>query len=317
MRKILAALLAAVMLCTLIVSVSAEIPNEEVEVLKFTTAPKFDGVITEDEWGKPTVVVKETQATTEYRDVYDVEEADANLYFNLWIRWDENYYYIGITAPDTTHGLAKSEGSLWNGDAVQMGFDPEGPNYTEDPEDPWSDDYTNMAFGLVSGEGNTLSSWAWNGPCADGQVEGAKYNIKRDNGVTTYEIAIPWTSLGVSEAKVGNLYGATIARVLCDDEEDGYNGWISWGTAILGRSSVDEDDMCGSNGLRLSATSATGAAATTTTTTTTAPATSATTATTTTTTTATAPVTADAGIIVALATMAASAGAALSIKKRR
>ncbi len=315
MRKILAVLLAAVMLCSLIVSVSAEIPNEEVEALKFTTAPKLDGVITEAEWGKATVVVKESQATTQYVDSYGVDEDEANLYFNLWLRWDETYYYIGVTAPDTTHGLAKSEGSLWNGDAIQMGFDPEGPNSTDDKEDPWSGDYTNMAFGLVSGEGNTLSSWAWSGPCENGQVEGAKYNIKRDNGITTYEIAIPWDSIGVEQAKVGDIYGAVIARVLCDDEESGYNGWISWGTGILGRSSVDEDVMCGSNGIRLSATSATGAAAaTTTTTTTTTPAASTTTATTTTT---TAPVTADAGIITALITMVASAGAALSIKKRR
>ncbi|MBE6688382.1 MAG: hypothetical protein E7588_03770 [Ruminococcaceae bacterium] len=321
MKKLLAVLLAVMMLCSMAMVVNAEIPNEEVEVLQFTTAPKIDGVITEAEWGKPTVKVTPEQATTEYRDAHGVEEDEENIWFDLWLRWDANYYYVGMYLPDTYHALAASEGSLWNGDVVQMGFDPQGVDVNDDLQNPWSEDYTNMSFGLVSGEGNTLSSWAFFSPVCEGEpVSGAKYNVKRDKGFTTYEIAIPWESLGVEGGvKVGDLFGATIARVMADNEEDGYNGWLSWGVAILGKGSVADEDLCGNNGLRISATSATGAAAagSATTSTTTTPATSNTPATSTGATGATAPVTADAGMIAALITMAASAGAALSIKKRR
>ena len=308
MKRILATLLAVMMLCSMVLVANAEIPNEEVNVLQFTTAPKIDGVITEAEWGKPTVHVVDEQATTEYVDSKGVEEDEANIWFDLYLRWDANYYYVGMYLPDTVHALAASEGSLWNGDVVQMGFDPMGPNASEDYMSPWSDEYTNMSFGLVTGEGNTLSSWAWSGPCESSQIEGAKYNIKRDNGYTTYEIAIPWASIGVEGGvKAGDLFGATIARVMADYEDDGYNGWLSWGTGILGRNSTDEADACGSNGIRLSATSATGGAAAS------APATSApaTSAPAT-----TAPATADPFTAVAVV-MAVSAGAALSLKKRR
>lgn len=318
MKKLLAVLLAVMMVSSMAMVVSADRPNEEVEVLQFTTAPKIDGVITEAEWGKPTVKVNASQKTAEYRDANGVGESADNIWFDLWLRWDATYYYVGMYLPDTAHALAASEGALWNGDVVQMGFDPMGVNVSEDVQNPWSEEYTNMSFGLVSGEGNTLSSWAFYSPICEGEpVEGAKYNIKRDNGYTTYEIAIPWTTLGVEDGvKVGDLYGATIARVLADNEEDGYNGWLSWGVGILGIGSIDEAIACGNNGIRISATSATGAASSTTTTTT-APATSNTPAASTGAAGATSPKTADAGMIAALITMAASAGAALSIKKRR
>ncbi|MBE6688383.1 MAG: hypothetical protein E7588_03775 [Ruminococcaceae bacterium] len=307
MKRFLAVVLAVMMLSTLVVFVNAERDYEVVELLQFTTAPKIDGVITEAEWGKPTVRVQPDQKTTDYVDQDGVEEAEENIWFDLWLRWDANYYYIGMYLPDTTHYLPASETNLWNGDVVQMGFDPEGPFANEDVMEPWSDNYTNMAFGLVSGEGNTLSSWAWYGPSAGGQVEGAKYNIKRNGIYTTYELAIPWTAIGVENGvKVGDVYGATIARVMSDgDEDDPCNGWITWGTGILGKNIVDEEIASGSNGLLLSATPAVGA---------TAPATSTTTAPAGT---ASAPQTADAGIIGIIATMAASAGAVLTFKKRK
>ena len=299
MKKFLAMILVIMALCTMLMAIKAERDFEEVDLLKFTTAPKLDGVITEAEWGKPTVKVQPGQKTTDYVDQDGVQEVQKNIWFDLWLRWDETYYYIGITMPDTTHFLPASEAMLWAGDVVQMGFDPYGPCSTGDIVKPWSDEYTNMAFGLVSGEGNTLSSWAWYGPAAGSQVEGAKYNIKRNGINTTYEIAIPWTTLGLKDGvKVGDLYGATIARVMSDgDEEDPCNGWVTWGTGILAADAVDPEIVSGSNGLRISATAVSASAPTTTT-----PA---------------APETADAGMIAALIAMAASAGAALSIKKRR
>ncbi|MBQ9921881.1 MAG: hypothetical protein IJO52_06820 [Clostridia bacterium] len=312
MKRILASLLAIMMICSMIMVVSAERPNEETEVLKFNTAPNLDGVITEAEWGKANVHVDIDQKTTTFTDK---DGADEDSSYDLWLRWDANYYYVGVVAPDDVHALAASEGSLWNGDAIQMGFDPNGPNSSEDPLSPWTIDdetgYTNMAFGLVSGEGNTLSSWAWQGPCSGGQVEGAKYNIKRDNGNTTYEIAIPWASIGVAAPAAGNVYGATVVRVLCEYEEDGYNGWLSWGTGICGPQ--DEDLATGSNAIRLSNTAVGAAAAAPAPS---APATSAPATSAPATSTATAPATADPFTVVA-AVMAVSAGAALSLKKRR
>lgn len=317
MKRILASLLAVMLICSMIMVVSAERPNEETEVLKFTTAPNLDGVITEAEWGKANVHVDIDQKTTTFTDK---DGADEDSSYDLWLRWDANYYYVGVVAPDEAHALAASEGSLWNGDAIQMGFDPNGPNSSEDPLSPWTIDdetgYTNMAFGLVSGEGNTLSSWAWQGPCAGGQVEGAKYNIKRDNGNTTYEIAIPWSSIGVAAPAAGNVYGATVVRVLCEYEEDGYNGWLSWGTGICGPQ--DEDLATGSNALRLSNTAvgAAAAAPAPSAPAASAPAADAPAASAPATSTTTAPATADPFTVVA-AVMAVSAGAALSLKKRR
>ncbi|MBQ9940587.1 MAG: hypothetical protein IJO74_03510 [Clostridia bacterium] len=329
MKKLFAMLLVVATVCSLAFVVSAARPNEEATVLKFTTAPELDGVITEAEWGKPTVHVVLGQATTEYKDARGDEEFEDNRWFDLYIRWDDNNYYVGAYMPDTSHALKGSENALWNGDCIQMGFDPHGVTATpETLQDPWSKDYTNMAFGLVSGEGNTLSSWCWYGPCANEPVEGAKYNIKRDSGYTTYEIAIPWTSLGVESVKAGDVYAATIARVLAEDEDYGYTGWISWGTGILGKGSTEEQYLCGCNALRLSNVSATDPNAPTTTTTPSAPAEqkpveekpaevpAETPAETPAEAPATAPVTADPFTAVAVV-MAISAGAALSLKKRK
>lgn len=294
MKKLLVTLLAVMMICSTLMVAYAK-PNEVIDVPQFTTAPKLDGVITEAEWGKPTVHVVDEQPTTQFCEETEITEPVANLWFDLWIRWDATYYYIGIVSPDNTHALAAGEVNLWDGDAVQMGFDPKGPNFTGDIASPWSEDYTNMAFGLVSGEGNILTSWAWYGPMAGGQVEGAKYNIKRANNATTYEIAIPWESLGLENGvKAGDVYGAVIGRVFADNEEDGCNGFITWGTGVFGP--VPEEDMCGSNGIRLSATDALNAATPSTGT--------------------AAPATADPFAISAVV-MAVSAGAALVISKKR
>ena len=95
MKKLLALSLVLLTALTLVVPMSAK-DNETVEALYFDAPPVFDGVITEEEWGKPTVEVKAGQATT-YQMGADVVE----LTMKLWLRWDEEYMYVGVTSPDT------------------------------------------------------------------------------------------------------------------------------------------------------------------------------------------------------------------------
>lgn len=320
MKKITSLLLVAVMMFALIavaIPVSAYEWIEEVEALYFDQKPYIDGYITEAEWGEPTTVVTQADAATvsdsdpRYnRFFYNLGTYDASslsMEYTLWLRWDENYFYVGAKVKDPDgHSLKNGRTSTWNGDAFQCRIDPAGANggleddffaermnYASTGYKPWSTSAVcDLQFGYCQIAGGFSEAFDYNnakgmtsfsnnplGVCEIGIAPaGYDYNTDTANGITTYEIAIPWSYIEILEPEIGHEYSKCTPKnpngaidreygmsacVLNADGASGarsYNALLSWGSGVCSIQQVPKSeggglDTCGgSNSVVLSGT---------------------------------------------------------------
>ncbi len=246
MRKIISLMMVLAMLVSAVAvttfGASAEMLDgkegiDYVDALYFETAPTIDGYITEAEWGEATLELRAnwcaTPASTKplynsffYWKNYDQQGNSITNYpmqAFVWLRWDENHYYVGVKVKDFDgHSLKNGKTETWNGDAIQFRVDRDGPNsasggfgceYDPSQGTPWLDPtmpdfvagYAQIAGGFVECYDNTYDKGltAYSNPVF-GAVDIAisPSEVSSDNplnyhddakaGYTTYEVAVPW-----------------------------------------------------------------------------------------------------------------------------
>lgn len=138
-------------------------------------------------------------------DAPSVTVADAGHYSSLggqWegagdlsarakLRWDEERLYVTVSVRDDVHAQSWTGGDIWQGDSLQLGIDLSRQDGNASP------DVSELGFAL-NGQG-TVSSWRWRAPqgLSTGILPGVQADISRDaaEGVTLYELAIPFTQL--------------------------------------------------------------------------------------------------------------------------
>ncbi len=273
MKKLLTVLVAVSMLASMLaLCVSADgMTCMEVQLPKFSAQPTFDGVISEEEWGPKTVhMVTEGAATNDDTEIgsndefgllntfywFKTEGFTDELSYDLWLRWDDEFLYIGalVNDPDP-HSLPKGGVDIWNGDMIQFIVDTKGPSavmerdhagwdYKTEPYNgnrfnkPWSGtDVFNCILGLVKGM-NTSVCVGGGGEKAGSELlnEGALGCIglvenDDDTCTTTYEAAIPWKCVNETLVpKAGDVYGMTLVTACSDSNE--LNAWLSWGHGV-------------------------------------------------------------------------------------
>lgn len=283
MKKFVTILAVFAMLASMLaVSVSAEQTCQEVTIPKFTAQPTFDGVVTVEEWGEPTVhMVTDGAATAEddeigsneeyglYNTFYwfltESPEYDENLYYDLWLRWDEENLYVAAVVNDPDpFSLPKGGADIWNGDMLQFYVDVHGPSSIMTKQDPeW--DYTTDEFlgarfnkpwlyegsvfngilGLV--KGTTPTAWRavaeWNMETEGGAQIGITTTPNEDGMTCTnvYEAAIPWAIIAAEKTgptdlntefvpAAGDVYGMSF--VVCCSDSAALTAWLQWGHGV-------------------------------------------------------------------------------------
>ena len=234
MKKLISGILILSMLLssvafTVPVSAMAKADNiDYVSALYFASAPSVDGYISEAEWGESSVFVEALDCATIddtvpytrffYNRVSATNMDDYGSFsYYIWLRWSENYFYIGVKVNDANvHSLKNGTNNTWNGDAIQTRIDKAGANasvnggnftVTADRTKPWSTNlvpdflfgYSEIAGGFSEAwENNTnkgMTSFSNNplgtAPCVVAPA-GSTYSTDTQNGITTYEVAIPW-----------------------------------------------------------------------------------------------------------------------------
>lgn len=293
MKRIFASLLAAILLAsTLAVGVSAEQTNVDADVLKFTAKPTFDGVVSVEEWGEPTVTVKASEAATKednqqpspfntYAE-FETDEMIAAAKYDLWLRWDSEYFFIAarVTDPDG-YSLPSGGANIWNGDCLQTRIDPDGPssgmltkypdfNYKTDAFDykklagktelTWksADKIINAGFGLVGGftlqafdmqSEKAMDTTLFSMTTTPNDPTGMSDDFGCEN---VYEIAIPWATIGGDgyAPNENDILGMTV--VVINGAGSGYNGLLTWGSGITGGQNKDaRKTLGGSNAVHL------------------------------------------------------------------
>ena len=205
------------------VPVFAEFPNgakgiEAVEALYFENAPTLDGIIGEEEWGEATTYADSLEAANTYDTrpyyncFYNAVDGTPELYMDIWLRWDDECFYIAAKVKDPDgHSMRHSGTNSWNGDAVQFRLDPKGSNASGDKATPWSNTSTvcDMVCGYYSSgrrvecydnaNGVGLSqNYSTVFDCVKLAVAKSDVNSNTHfsedtaNGYTSYEIAVPW-----------------------------------------------------------------------------------------------------------------------------
>ncbi|MBO4422237.1 MAG: hypothetical protein J5879_02275 [Clostridia bacterium] len=258
MKKVLAILITAVFVLSLCTAVSAD--EEEafatVEALQFDRLPEIDGKVTTDEWGQPTVAhirYPENPQT----DICDDNNTDVE--FTLWFRYTYDGFYVASQVPDDSpFNKNVHDQNIWNGDALQMRFDPYG--CTEDQglipasarESNYSDDYQELVFAYNT-EDKLCYTYCWHGIMIGQalQSEGGKYAASNDGEVTTYELFIPWNELVTELPHVGTKYGISAAILTATEGENNgeWQNWLEWGAGVInGR----DDNICGTSRMIMS-----------------------------------------------------------------
>ena len=268
MKKLFAALLAAIMILSIHAFAAAEEAEEfaTVEALQFDKLPDIDGKISADEWGDPTVAhikyPENLQTDVSKDDQTDVE-------FTIWFRYTFEGFYIAAQTPDTSPCNDNVDGSqIWNGDCLQMRLDPYG--CTEDQglvassvrDMNYSEDYQEFAFAYCKEDGECYA-YCWHGVMSGLalQSEGGKYGASNDGTTTTYEVYIPWDELLYENMPhVGTTYGISAALLTATEGENDnkWQNWLEWGSGVInGR----DDNICGTNRLVMSGKTVFGGAA--------------------------------------------------------
>ncbi len=263
MKKILAFLLVATMLCALFVlpSSAADNKNYEVSFKYIKTAPKIDGVVKTSEYGSALPFHTYSTSKTQFKDKEHnklVGQWDVDFY----VAWDKNNLYMAWVVESEKHGALPN--AQFKAEPANAGEPIEGTKISDDPDAAaqhmWT--YSHVSFIITPGAPNQGTDYSANylevGFCQDvtGSTQRAIWKVpnsmqltdvnlndwsavaKRDDAkkTTTYEIAIPWKYAGVNSVGNKQQFGlayAVGAQEYYFKDNRAEMAMIEWQDAIL------------------------------------------------------------------------------------
>jgi hypothetical protein len=151
--------------------------------------------------------------------------------------WDGEALCLAAEVTDDTHFNTQTGGTIWNGDAWQMGLvNPDGAYWSlilalttnGAAFNVWCDAQSRTFFGMSS----TAASRQWDGK-GDTLKKSAAYAVVRDEKVKTtrYELRLPLADLGL---KPGAEFGFNFC-FFDDDDGTGFRYWLQLAKGLAGR----------------------------------------------------------------------------------
>lgn len=241
MKKVIIPLLLVVLLL-LQSSMVFSMDPDTAEALKFAKAPLIDGTISPDEWGEASKVISAGNPPNAI-----LKEGGAVTNYSVWLRYDANNFYMAVQVADEKLVNTNTGHLLWNGDCVQFEVDPKGSWKSQGQTDYTylSDNTLEFVFAC-----NTMDNITYAYCFTKGEEPEGQYAVKNEEGLTTYEAAIPWSYFGVDAPQAGSAIGLTIAVLTASNYD--YDGWLEWGSGCIMEKA--EEDKSGNNAITLSAT---------------------------------------------------------------
>lgn len=192
-----------------------------------STPPQIDGVIEQGEWNSIWVgadTKKDVKQITDWRGAKD-------LSFGGTIEWDENYFYFAAVVTDDFHSVLYTPAgakNMWRGDGIQLGID----DHTE-INNMDKVRFTEIGIAQVPGEGDITFRFksAYELP-ANVYVDKANLAVKRMDGYTVYELAIPWTELFYEGYVPDPSRVYHFSLIANDNDGSGRRGWIEYCSGI-------------------------------------------------------------------------------------
>lgn len=197
-KRIACRISAFVVTAILIFGLFSSIPSKAAEVSNsvkgFSSPPKIDGKVSEDEWGKPAFTVKEGEPNINIikKDNVKLEDFTADIYLG----YDSTHIYIAAVAEYENHvNETIKSGDIWNGDCMQIQISATAGTKRNE---------LNFACNSVTGKSMADAPQSAGTFSMQGG-EGKDYIITREGNKTVYEIAIgiEQISKDVKELKSG------------------------------------------------------------------------------------------------------------------
>ena len=151
----------------------------------------------------------------------------ADLSAVLYTGWDSRYFYFAIDLSDDVHRTYTSYSDNWVGDGLIIAIDADNDG----------------GFGYRFGSNDQLLTLALTrkDERRDNQDEepSGEYRVrlKEDNSGAVYEVAIPWSFLGISNPMPGLRFGFNVT--ITDDDSDRAVKALSWTPGMI----LDRDKM--------------------------------------------------------------------------
>jgi hypothetical protein len=137
--------------------------------------------------------------------------------------WDDQYLYLGVAVTDEIFHNSKQDGSLWNGDGLQILIDPCRASEVK---------VGKYDYGFAKGTAGDQASCFFTAdpvkaPAGNADDITVKVTPTGENGNMIYEVAIPWNRVSPFQPTVGGNLG--LAFILNEDDADpGREGFLAW-----------------------------------------------------------------------------------------
>ena len=137
------------------------------------------------------------------------------------LMWDADNLYLAVRVRDDVHRNTQRDGTLWDGDSLQLGFAPE----------PYVASSAYFEWGVALTEQGP-QAWSWSAvpPGRTGEIT-FPCRIERSEGETVYEAAIPWSMLAPIAPEAGTTFGFGF---LVNEQDTANRGYYGWHAGIAG-----------------------------------------------------------------------------------
>ncbi|MFG1911936.1 sugar-binding protein [Kribbella sp. NPDC048928] len=139
---------------------------------------------------------------------------------SLWLTHDDQNLYLSAKVTDDVFSQPNRDGNIWGGDGIQLGMTAGAPGEATATQE----------IGVALTDAGPVDTWRWTPTTQAGTPPGVQAKVVRDAAAhtTTYEIAVPWRTLGF--AAKDRLLSATV--VVNENDGTGRRGWLSWGKGV-------------------------------------------------------------------------------------
>lgn len=163
----------------------------------------------------------------------------SDLSGSLWLTHDDQNLYLTAEVTDNVFSQPSRNGSIWSGDGLQFGMTAGAPGEATRTQE----------IGAALTDAGPVDTWRWSPVELAGVPPGVQAKVVRNAAAstTTYEIAVPWTTLGLAASD--RLLSATV--VINENDGTGRRGWLTWGTGV-----AEAKNPSGFNAIRLDPVSA-------------------------------------------------------------
>lgn len=183
-----------------------------------STPIRVDGVLDEKAWASAVPMVLNRNEQMHLQNW----GGEADLSGSCYVLWDDQYVYFAARVKDDQWAQNYRGVELWNGDCIQIAFD---PLLDGKPSDAFGA-YASYGLALTK-QGTEVVRWR-----PEGETR-AQLVVNRTDDGFIYEAAIPMDEVLLAKPTLGQPIG--FALTLNDaDGDQGFKGWAAWGNGICG-----------------------------------------------------------------------------------